>query len=81
MRRSLCSWLAIVVLMTPLPLAAQSTADGLANLVPELILKGIKLPGGDLPGTPHAGISPWVIRHSVVLSQDRSPIRVPSEPS
>ncbi len=55
MRRSLCSWLTIVVLMTPLPLAAQSTADGLANLVPDLILKGITVPPAGDPGRSHAG--------------------------
>jgi hypothetical protein len=55
MRRSLYLWLAIVVLMTPPPVAAQSTADGLANLVPELILRGITLPPAGDPGRSHAG--------------------------
>jgi Putative MetA-pathway of phenol degradation len=54
MRTSRCLRIAIAVLLFPLPLAAQST-EGLANLVPNLILRGIRLPGGDLPGTPHAG--------------------------
>ena len=48
-------WLAIAVLTTPLPLRAQSSGDGLATLVPDLILLGIQLPGANDPGRPHAG--------------------------
>jgi Putative MetA-pathway of phenol degradation len=52
MKKSLCSWVGIVVLMTPLPLAAQ---DDLADLVPNLILTGITLPPAGDPGRSHAG--------------------------
>jgi hypothetical protein len=55
MRNSLCSLFAIVVLMTPLPLTAQSHGGGLATLIPDLILTGITLPGASDPGSPHAG--------------------------
>jgi hypothetical protein len=54
MRRSFSPWLAIAVLMTPLTLQAQ-THEGLAHLVPDLILTGISLPGASDPGRPHAG--------------------------
>lgn len=49
-------WLPIVLLVVvPFPAHAQSAAGGLAQLVPNLILKGISLPGADDPGRPHAG--------------------------
>ena len=40
MKRSLSPWLALAVLMTPLPLRAQANDKGLAHLVPDLILDG-----------------------------------------
>src|SRR5688572_15114330 len=55
MKRSLSSWLAVAVLMTPLSLRAQTNDKGLAHLVPDLILEGITLPGAGDPGSPHAG--------------------------
>jgi hypothetical protein len=36
-------------------LEAQSSSGALADLVPDLILRGIVLPGGADPGTPHGG--------------------------
>jgi len=53
MKRVLPWWLIGAALLVPSPLHAQS--DGLANLVSDLILKGITLPGADNPGRPHAG--------------------------
>ena len=53
MKRVLPWWLMGAALLVPSPLHAQS--DGLANLVSDLILKGITLPGADNPGRPHAG--------------------------
>jgi hypothetical protein len=41
------------VLLVPTAAAAQT--DTLSNLVPDLILKGITLPGAADPGSPHAG--------------------------
>jgi len=55
MKRSLCYWLPIVCLAIPTSLNAQTASEGLAQLVPSLILRGIRLPGGELPGSPHAG--------------------------
>jgi hypothetical protein len=55
MKRSLSRWLALAVLMTPLPLRAQTNGEGLAHLVPDLLLTGITLPGAGDPGSPHAG--------------------------
>lgn len=54
MKPSLGLWLPIVLLV-PFPAHAQSAAGGLAQLVPDLILRGISLPGADDPGRPHAG--------------------------
>jgi Putative MetA-pathway of phenol degradation len=51
-------WLPLAMalaLAIPVPVSAQSTDAGLANLVPDLILRGITLPGGSDPGTPHGG--------------------------
>jgi hypothetical protein len=53
--KALCWRLAVVGLLVPLPVSAQSNGDGLANLIPNLILDGIVLPGGSDPGRPHAG--------------------------
>jgi hypothetical protein len=47
--------MAVVGLATPIPSFAQSNEAGLANLVPDLLLTGITLPGADDPGRPHAG--------------------------
>src|SRR5687767_13299341 len=55
MKKSHSPWLALVVLMTPLPVQAQSSSQGLAQLVPRLILEGIELPGAIDPGFPHRG--------------------------
>ena len=55
MIKPLCWCLAIAGLAVPLPLHAQSNEGILANLVPDLILKGITLPGAGDPGRPHAG--------------------------
>jgi hypothetical protein len=55
MIKPLCWCLAIAGLAVPLPLHAQSNQGGLANLVPDLILRGITLPGASDPGKPHAG--------------------------
>jgi hypothetical protein len=55
MKRSLSPWLALAVLMTPLPVRAQTNDAGLAHLVPDLLLTGITLPGAGDPGSPHAG--------------------------
>jgi hypothetical protein len=56
MKKSLSPWLALAVLMmTPLPLRAQANDERLAHLVPELLLRGITLPGAGDPGSPHAG--------------------------
>jgi hypothetical protein len=41
--------------MMPAAVEGQSSSGGLANLVPDLILRGILLPGGENPGTPHGG--------------------------
>ena len=41
--------------MTPLPLRAQANEQGLAQLVPNLILTEIILPEAGAPGNPHAG--------------------------
>jgi hypothetical protein len=46
-------FIAAILAALTVPVAAQ--AQGLADLVPNLILTGITLPGGDLPGSPHAG--------------------------
>ena len=54
MKRSLGFWLACAGLMMPAAVEAQSSG-GLADLVPDLILRGILLPGGADPGTPHGG--------------------------
>lgn len=54
MKRSLSPWLAVAVLMTPLPLQAQGSGD-LAHLVPDLILREIVLPPAGAPGVPHSG--------------------------
>ncbi len=52
--RRLVITLAIVLL--PATTSAQSSGSGdVANLLTDLILRGIVLPGGDLPGNPHAG--------------------------
>jgi Putative MetA-pathway of phenol degradation len=53
MKRMLPWCLMAAALAVPTPLHAQS--DGLANLVSDLILEGITLPGADAPGRPHAG--------------------------
>ena len=53
MRLMLPWWLTIAALAVASPVHAQT--DGLANLVSDLILKGITLPGADNPGRPHAG--------------------------
>jgi hypothetical protein len=53
--RSLAWWLGAAAIAVPLPVHAQTTGDGLAHLIPNLILRGITLPGGDAPGNPHAG--------------------------
>ena len=45
MKRLLSPWVALAVLMTPLSLQAQAKGEGLAHLVPNLILTGIVLPG------------------------------------
>ncbi len=55
MRRSLCWWLAIAGLCLPAPANGQSSGGGLAHVIPELILRGITLPGAADPGRPHAG--------------------------
>lgn len=44
---------AALVAALAIPVAA--SAQGIADLVPNLILTGITLPGGDLPGSPHGG--------------------------
>ena len=54
MRRLLSPWVALAVLMTPLPLHAQASGD-LAHLVPNLILREIVLPPAGAPGVPHSG--------------------------
>jgi hypothetical protein len=43
------------VMFAALAIPGIAKAQGLADLVPNLILTGITLPGGDLPGSPHAG--------------------------
>jgi outer membrane putative beta-barrel porin/alpha-amylase len=46
----------LVVMATLVPTAATAqTANGLAHLVPDLILDGITLPEAGAPGNPHAG--------------------------
>ena len=55
MNKTLSCGLALAAMAIPLPLHAQSNDEGLANLVPNLILNGITLPGADNPGRPHAG--------------------------
>lgn len=55
MKRALGWWLAVAALAVPTSLHAQSNGQGLANLIPDLILTGITLPGADDPGRPHAG--------------------------
>lgn len=55
MKASLCWSLAIVGLAVPTSLNAQSNRENLSNLVPDLFLTGITLPGADDPGRPHAG--------------------------
>jgi hypothetical protein len=55
MNRPLYCCLAIAGLAFPIQLSAQSQGEGLASLVPDLILRGITLPGADNPGRPHAG--------------------------
>lgn len=54
MKKSLCVWLAIAAL-APVSLSAQTADEGLAHLVPNLLLQGIRLPGAEDPGAPHAG--------------------------
>ncbi|MGH9374268.1 MAG: hypothetical protein ACRD15_22355, partial [Vicinamibacterales bacterium] len=54
MKKSLSCWLTAAVL-APAPVCAQTTGEGLAQLVPNLILRGIQLPGAENPGRPHAG--------------------------
>jgi Putative MetA-pathway of phenol degradation len=51
------SRLLLIVAATLVPLAAhaQSVDTGLAHIVEDLILTGIRLPGGAAPGNPHAG--------------------------
>ncbi len=44
-----------VCLAAPLPALGQAAPASLSQLVPDLILKGITLPGAGDPGTPHAG--------------------------
>src|SRR5688500_8750871 len=55
MNKTLSCGLALALAAMALPLHAQSNDEGLANLVPNLILNGITLPGADNPGRPHAG--------------------------
>jgi hypothetical protein len=55
MKGSLCPWILLTIMMTPLPLQAQANGHGLAHLVPNLILTEIVLPGASDPGRPHAG--------------------------
>jgi hypothetical protein len=55
MKRSLCWRLLIACLLVPVPGYAQSSGEGLAHLVSNLILEGITLPGAELPGRPHSG--------------------------
>ena len=55
MTRSISSWIPIAVLMTPLVVQAQANGNGLAQLVPNLILSDIVLPAAADPGAPHAG--------------------------
>jgi hypothetical protein len=47
--------LVAVLLVLPVPASAQSSGTNLADIVPNLILTGITLPGGEAPGNPHAG--------------------------
>jgi hypothetical protein len=54
MKRSL-AWLTVACLAIPTSANAQATPQGLADLVSDLFLRGITLPGADNPGRPHAG--------------------------
>src|SRR5688500_17401354 len=54
MTRSLSPWLALAVLMTPLPVRAQTNDAGLAHLVPDLRPTGSTLPSAGDPGSPRA---------------------------
>ena len=54
MQRTLLIFLA-VLLVLPVTALAQSSGTNLADIVPNLILTGITLPGGEAPGNPHAG--------------------------
>lgn len=45
----------VLVGLVALPLPAAAQDGSLSTLVPNLILRGITLPGGDAPGNPHAG--------------------------
>ncbi len=47
--------IALTAVLIPVGAHAQSSGAGLADLLSDLILRGIVLPGGDLPGSPHAG--------------------------
>src|SRR4029453_11383753 len=45
-----------VIIATLMPLAAAAQSDeGIANLLPDLILQGITLPEAGAPGNPHSG--------------------------
>jgi hypothetical protein len=50
-----CGIVSVLTLLLPAAASAQSQGEGLAKLVPDLILTGITLPGAGDPGTPHAG--------------------------
>ena len=56
MKRSLCWSLTVLAFAFPRLASAQtSSGEDLGNLVPNLILTGITLPGNENPGFPHAG--------------------------
>jgi hypothetical protein len=48
-------WLMVAAMLMPHVAQAQSSDTGLSNLLADLILRGIQLPGGNAPGNPHAG--------------------------
>jgi hypothetical protein len=47
--------LVVAAVLVPVSAYAQSSDGGLAHVVEDLILTGIRLPGGAAPGNPHAG--------------------------
>ena len=55
MNRSLRVSILSAVLLVPTAAGAQTSSGGLGTLLPDLILRGVTLPGGADPGSPHAG--------------------------